>query len=528
MKSILLCLCCTFLCQNITYTQSTFSERYHLNLNSVVFTGIEQVSDSTYLVTGVVTDTIAPYLGATLSVLINEQGDELASYIVRDSVLNVEGWAQDEKIGNQIYKLGYHVELGVALRGLLIGYSLEGESLFIIDQLDARDTATFFRFNDMIGYNNKIYATGNSAYIGEGDNWWGATLTTYDQEGTELSNFTYETPNWRTWSRAIKQIDENILLIGGVMDDRNRKNNDFSSLCKLWAVDTLGNLLWTWQSPPDELQQGIQDMALAPDGGIVIATAIGEEVAANPDYGVLYWDHCIYKLNTDLEEEWRTMMRTSIALSTIQFDRIIKLSDESGYVAVGHGFKIYPDAEPWVENTADWGGIVAKVAPNGDSLWARVFVDPTVDTLTEYHALYDIIETPDGGLLMVGESNEPNPDVASQQGWLLKLDAYGCLVPGCQLVSAVSEAAGPEFQLLLYPNPVRDQLSVYLGPGELPTGSSWVIHDASGRVVDRQRARLAEATYLLSVGQLAAGTYSLQLRSGVGELLGVEQFVVAK
>ncbi|WP_020534106.1 T9SS type A sorting domain-containing protein [Lewinella cohaerens] len=508
--------------------QSTFSKRYHFDLNAVVLTGVEQVSDSTYLIMGIARDTIPPYLVSSISVLIDGQGNSLHENILRNPLRTVEAVAQDKRIDDRIYKLGYSIEPGVGTKALLISYALDGEPLWEVYQQDFRDTATFFRFNDMVVSNDKIYATGNNSYVGEGDNWWGAVLAIYNTEGQLVGGFVYEDPLLRTWSRAIKQVDDNLLLIGGVRDNYNRTWNNYQVMSKLWAVDTLGNLLWTWQSDENELQQGIRDMALAPDGGLVIATAIGEEFPINDEAGIVYWDHCILKLNANQEEEWRTLIGSQVSYDYNSYHRIIGLADNSGYVATGFGLQYYPDADPLTGNVWDYGGLVSKVAANGDSLWARIIIDPTVDSLSEYHECLDLIETSDGGFFVVGEAYTPHPTLASQQGWLLKLDEWGCLVPGCELVSAVTEADGPRFKLLLYPNPVRDQLSVYLGPGELPTGSTWTIYNTAGQLLDQHPARMADATYLLPVAGWQAGNYWLQLRGPTGELLAQEQFVVMK
>ena len=75
---------------------------------------------------------------------------------------------------------------------------------------------------------------------------------------------------------------------------------------------------------------------------------------------------------------------------------------------------------------------------------------------------------------------------------------------------------------------MRDQLSVYLGPGNLPAGSSWYIYNTAGQVLDQHPARMADASYLLPVTGWQAGNYWLQLRGPAGELLAQEQFVVVK
>ncbi len=45
---------------------------------------------------------------------------------------------------------------------------------------------------------------------------------------------------------------------------------------------------------------------------------------------------------------------------------------------------------------------------------------------------------------MVGEVRD-TINAPRQQGWLLKVDEYGCLAPGCQLVSQVESPAQAQF-----------------------------------------------------------------------------------
>ncbi|MCO6493896.1 MAG: T9SS type A sorting domain-containing protein, partial [Phaeodactylibacter sp.] len=130
-----------------------------------------------------------------------------------------------------------------------------------------------------------------------------------------------------------------------------------------------------------------------------------------------------------------------------------------------------------------------------------------------------------------------------QQGWLLKVDEYGCLVPGCELVSGVEgPKSSDDFEssddctLLLYPNPVSEELRVYFS-GPAGDEHHFRILDAQGREWRRFSTRLPasldvaghagrswEVTLLVEVGDLPGGVYYLQcLREG--QVVRVERFV---
>ena len=75
---------------------------------------------------------------------------------------------------------------------------------------------------------------------------------------------------------------------------------------------------------------------------------------------------------------------------------------------------------------------VIKVSEDGDSLWSRTY--NLEDDSTALYEIRQAKEDNQGNLVMVGERINYEPDLYSQQGWMMKLDKYGCLVPGCNLV----------------------------------------------------------------------------------------------
>ncbi|MCB9290015.1 MAG: T9SS type A sorting domain-containing protein [Lewinellaceae bacterium] len=194
-----------------------------------------------------------------------------------------------------------------------------------------------------------------------------------------------------------------------------------------------------------------------------------------------------------------------------------------------------------IEGTPEDGlyfdGVLAKISSDGVLLWKRYYQH--IPSQNTRHYINDLAQAPDGGFIMVGEVRD-TINAPRQQGWLLKVDEYGCLVPGCELVSGVKSSddskSSDDFTLLLYPNPVGEELQVYFSG---PAGGEhhFRILDAQGREWRRFSTRLpaspdvaghagrsSEVTLLVEVEELPAGVYYLQcLRQGT--VVAVEGFV---
>ena len=112
-------------------------------------------------------------------------------------------------------------------------------------------------------------------------------------------------------------------------------------------------------------------------------------------------------------------------------------------------------------DTEDDGGLILKLSPNADSVWARYhIVHPG-----QYQSLFYAIEpSPLGGYFLAGTYvNGPVQDI-----WLMSVDANGCLGDdSCGVSQPVSitkdvEARIGEGALLVYPNPVQDKLYIQI------------------------------------------------------------------
>ncbi|MEM6964096.1 MAG: T9SS type A sorting domain-containing protein, partial [Bacteroidota bacterium] len=165
-------------------------------------------------------------------------------------------------------------------------------------------------------------------------------------------------------------------------------------------------------------------------------------------------------------------------------------------------------------NDTTWGiqPWLARVSIEGDSLWSRDF---TFLGLTTHfiHRIHDVRCTPDGGYIMCGESDDFSPDGSGdgQKGWLIKLDEYGCLVPGCHLDTSTDNLnEAPPFVIKTYPNPTSDYLNIFFKNQEGRKDGIFRLVDMNGRVVLEFKADKMETTYMIDVERYMSGVYFLQ------------------
>jgi len=84
----------------------------------------------------------------------------------------------------------------------------------------------------------------------------------------------------------------------------------------------------------------------------------------------------------------------------------------------------------------------------------------------------------------------------------------GCLVPGCHIVDNIQMHSN-EVAVSLYPNPVQNQLSVYIKAGELPHGATIELYDMQGRQHLSTLLEPGARTYIIDMRHYASGVYLL-------------------
>ncbi|MCB9052967.1 MAG: hypothetical protein H6556_26315 [Lewinellaceae bacterium] len=511
--------------------QNTFSYRFDFGFPAVVLTSIV-ATDSCFYSTGIIADSIPPFNTGNIFVKFSLDGQVLIAKTLKDTLKTYETWRGNLAIvGPDRLAVSGNAKDGIR-KDLLLVFNTQGDTLFSAGYPHPN-------YPEVTGTINRDFKKTEDGFV----------ILNYikNPDGTgdtdiELSKL--DTAGRFVWSQTfgITSRDDtphNVIvapdgyIIAAIRDNTNIVRQDYEARNHIFKIDEQGEVLWEYFSPVGELR-GKEGRAIATsDGGLLVFTGQGVEVYVNPVTGQLRWHNYVFKLDSSRQEEWGVLVRDSLPAipSVNQFSSAVELDGGEGYVVAGNLAEYHPD-DSWHV------GVLAKISPDGDLLWKRYYQHIAGEGPRHY--INDLAQAPDGGFIMAGEVRD-TVNAPRQQGWLLKVDEYGCLVPGCELVSSVEEPkssddshafaegfgsrrkSSDDCTLLLYPNPVSEALQVYF---TAPAGGEhhFRILDAQGREWRRFSTRLSEVTLLVEVGELPGGVYYLQcLRDG--QVVGVEGFV---
>jgi len=221
------------------------------------------------------------------------------------------------------------------------------------------------------------------------------------------------------------------------------------------------------------------------------------------------------------------------------FTNIVQTCD-SNYVAGGTWLSSL-GSEEIIEgqNNPDYDSfahIVKLNQENGEIIWERKY--RFLEIYRDQHELIDMKATLDGGVIFCGEARDSYQmlDAPYQQGWLVKLDECGCLVPGCDSLcsyvgcSVADTAFFPTFgsHFIVGPNPASQFINIYFAGGDLNLSQThFDIYDLQGRLVYSFAPDAADTTYMLSTEKFASGTYVLMLHHN-GEKMQEQKVIIAE
>lgn len=109
---------------------------------------------------------------------------------------------------------------------------------------------------------------------------------------------------------------------------------------------------------------------------------------------------------------------------------------------------------------------------------------------------------------MVGESTDLFVDEPpGQRGWILRVDSFGCLVPGCHELNNIHNFESMNLDVRLYPNPIQsgDQLALFVGNDNEIGELKIKLMDLNGILLREYKSiHSGSSTYFLDIpGQLS-------------------------
>jgi hypothetical protein len=492
-----------------------------LGCGNTILTSLE-VTDSCYYVTGIARDSLNCGLGA-LFVKFDTTGNSLFYKILYDSLYPYRTWNPSLRtcLDGTLAVASHHSDsLGYTGGGLK--YTTSGNLIYGKFYPNPYLSGILTRTDDMRITNDSGYIVVNSASDTQGIS--DISILKLDKQGQKEWHITRGVTNYVEHTPCVSATNNNHYIIGYQQDNLSGVQMNYTVRSKLEKLDALGNAVWTYQSPSNEQIHGVNDLIQSKDGGLVVASAFGyERLNGTGTFANYLHDSYVYKLDSAQNFLWGTILRSPIE-DAASFQKVIELED-STLVAFGTISRTYPAQNPthYIIH-----GRIVKLSPQGDSIWSRDY--EYLSTANASHTVYDAERTHDGGFLICGEANGvdtiPSNPVIFQQGWLIKLDEEGCLVPGCHIITSVLPIAeGPSISLSLYPNPTVDYLNVHYYNQTTKENLTFSVVDMQGRVLSSfETYDQSDKTYIVPVSDLVVGMYVLEVRQE-GVVIGSEQFV---
>jgi len=170
-------------------------------------------------------------------------------------------------------------------------------------------------------------------------------------------------------------------------------------------------------------------------------------------------------------------------------------------------------------------GLLCRTSSTGDSLWmyGYYYQDDVIER--GQGRFYDVLPTADGGAIAAGAAYNPvdqgMPPGYSQDTWVVKVDADGCIVPGCNVVGITEQATNLLDALRIWPNPAQGQCTVQLDlPASIGTGALLLTVVAADGRVAQQHSLAGNGTHPLDLHGLSAGLYHVHVSQGGRWLTG--------
>ena len=521
MKNLIIVFTC--LC-TIVHAQPTFNHQYNLNYNYKLLTSVLP-TDSCYYVTGLITDTAdQSYRLGLLFLKLDLEGEiEIENKTVSDDVW-FQPWRGDllDNGDGSFYKIADKTDSVYSVS--LLKINTIGDTLFTRTYLNP-----MFPEEDFI-----VIAAAKQKIDGEMYLLCGVDS---DPNGVDPDIFLIKVTvdgqvigSYKYGQSVVREIPYSLLIDsdGGAIIGANKTNesslgNNFYSRTYIFKVNKSGQVQWEYHTPNSDLFDIAMDMIRTPDGGIVVATGKGIEHVINSQISELRWNSYLLKLNANHQKEWGVELRGTRHSAGTGFKKVVESVDGYGYVAMGN---LGEDVSIGEEVYGSW---VAKVSPEGDSLWARYY--SFFDSIKTEPRPYDLKTTPDGGYVIVGETRPDLPTGFAQRAWIMKLDRHGCLIPDCHggdtVVVATKQPMGSPVKLAIYPNPTSDFLNFQLRSAMPIHEARFRVVDINGRVVKELESRMPKETHIVPVQGWPAGVYFLQYVVD-GLVRHSERFVVLK
>ncbi len=320
-----------------------------------------------------------------------------------------------------------------------------------------------------------------------------------DKNGEKIWEYNYGSNG--VWDRfkGINKINENEFLITGstsVLTSEVPTIYDMWGILRAIKIDTLGNVLWTWESDilyPGDTLLAFSQLFPSSDGNWVNEGSYATVLNADE----IAFQGAIVKRDTNFNIIWSTLFGEPTSWRNNFTD--LTPTPDGGWVASGQ----------YVEPAYSYDGlrsvILAKVNADGDSLWSRIDTVFSLQGSTHYPA--GVVSLPSGSIMACGYADRYQPAPGKSIAWLIKVDKHGCIEPGCNpLLDGLNLSPMLE-EFKVFPNPTTDNIHIS-GEGFFDV----LLYDLQGRLLNNKPDNYNST--MLNLKHLDRGIYFIKIRRG--------------
>lgn len=245
----------------------------------------------------------------------------------------------------------------------------------------------------------------------------------------------------------------------------------------------------------DSLSGAVYDLVLDQYGKYICAT----EVLLPNDPARPFPFPAIQKSDTNGKLVFRKYFQEASNKEKVyaHFNKVLNVNNN--YVALG-GLGVYD--EDLYPDVAESRAILIKFNDFGDLSWKRIY---KTGAGVEGTRLYDFDKTSDNGFIMVGLGSLGTDSGLDWKAMLVKVDSFGCIVPGCNLTDNINPDIVEE-GFKIYPNPATDYVAIY---NPTPNKRSFILFDLFGKELIKFKS-IANETSIIDLSKYPKGSYIIQ------------------
>jgi len=324
------------------------------------------------------------------------------------------------------------------------------------------------------------------------------------------------------YSISINRIGN--LYVGGLLTDWDYDDStDYTFRQFIYEFDTSLQLIRKILSPVGLKLGSANAIVEDREGNIYCAGSdviwhLNQEFMVNNYYNEI---PAISKYNAHGVYQWSKRLPFPDKRGYDNYYNLIFSSDSNSLISVGTYF--YSDSLYWDDSTYSSIdlGVITKINLEGDEQWTRLYSARGVGRQTSWSRFNDIIQSPSGGYLICGSNRLSYKQVVNEAGWLMKVDEFGCYIPGCHILNTVSDEK--KIKLQLYPNPAHDHFAIIHNYEE---SLNCKMYTLDGVFVTKFDDIFPLETQIVDLGGLKSGEYLLQFFSQDGKWVGTKKLVV--